>query len=91
MFIPIVSLVLYVIYKFRPTAQIISPYLSRENIAEENSFMNFYNYNLYERYYFDNDIGINYLNFTDTTINKDLEDYLEYIPVFIFDPIVYPF
>ena len=91
MFIPIVSLVLYVIYRFRPTTKIVSPYLNRQSIAEEDSFMNFYNYNLYERYYFDNDIGINYLNFTDNTINKDLEDYLEDIPVFLFDPIAYPF
>ena len=91
MFIPIVTLVIYVLYKFGPSSKITTPYHSLPEIETEDSFMHFYNYNLYDAYY-TNDVGINYMNFTDNIDNeKYREILLEDIPIFMFDPIAYPF
>jgi hypothetical protein len=94
MFIPVITAVLYLIYKFRHNTHIITPYHSLPEIEMEDSFMHFYNYNLYEAYYA-NDVGINYINYThmfcDTEKKESTEPWLEDIPIFIFDPIAYPF
>jgi len=106
MFIPIISVLVYILYKYRPTIEVISPFISMNNkdvtdylpttshpaTSFPDTHLPIILYDVYESNNIDE-----YLRYDNTTKinNKEYQEifmtYRKDVPIFMWDPIIFPF